>query len=283
MEIATNEICQHIYTFRGHQVILDTELAKRYQVEVGALKRAVRRNMKRFPSEFMFELTKDEHQNLKCQSGISSYPSVFEIVINAALRAETDTLGSGKDFRSHGGNRHLPFAFTESGVAMLSSVLHSERAIQVNIGIMKAFIQLRKQAVSAQSDLAFRIESLEKKISHLESKSNPAINDNNQVLLIQSTVANHWGLRVEDLQSATRKKSVSLARQVAIYLIRKQMQLSFSEIGSHFGERDHTTILYAHQKILAGSGSNRMLHGTLILLESRLMGTQPAHLRSLLA
>jgi len=104
-----------IHVLRGKKVMIDRDLAVLYQVETGQLKRAVRRNIDRFPEDFMFELTKDELEILRCQIGISSW----------------------------GGERYLPFAFTEQGVAMLSTVLSSKRAILVNIQIMRAFVRLR--------------------------------------------------------------------------------------------------------------------------------------------
>jgi hypothetical protein len=97
--------------------------------------RAVKRNIDRFPEDFTFQLTPDEFRNLKCQFGISS---------------------------SWGGRRHTPYAFTEQGVAMLSSVLHSRRAVLVNVEIMRAFVRLR-QILAANADLAHKLEELERK------------------------------------------------------------------------------------------------------------------------
>lgn len=112
-----------IHLVRGEKVLLDADLAKLYGVTTGALNRAVKRNANRFPADFMFELTPDEAQILKCQIGISS---------------------SG-----HGGRRRsLPNVFTEQGVAMLSSVLRSERAVQVNVAIMRALVSLRRMLAS---------------------------------------------------------------------------------------------------------------------------------------
>ena len=104
-----------IYVVRNRQVMFDRDLAKLYQVETGQLNRQVKRNIERFPSDFMFQLTKQELEILKCQNGIASW----------------------------GGDRHLPYAFTENGVAMLSGVLRSETAIEVNIRIMRAFTAMR--------------------------------------------------------------------------------------------------------------------------------------------
>ena len=106
-----------IYEIRGQRVMLDFDLAELYQVETRTLKQAVRRNIERFPSDFMFEITESEYNYLK-----NSMTS--QIVIS----------------NERGGRRYMPFAFTEQGVAMLSSVLRSETAIQVNIAIMRAFV-----------------------------------------------------------------------------------------------------------------------------------------------
>jgi len=126
---------QRIFMLRDEKVMLDFHLAEMYGVETRSLKRAVRRNILRFPEDFCFELTAEEWQILKCQFGTSSW----------------------------GGIRHLPFAFTEQGVAMLSGVLHSERAIKVNVQIMRAFVKLR-QLLSTHKELAVRFRQLERKI-----------------------------------------------------------------------------------------------------------------------
>lgn len=127
-------IASKIYIVRGIKVMLDRDLAELYGVETRVLKQAVRRNIDRFPADFMFELTKDELNNLRSHIVTSSW----------------------------GGVRYLPMAFTEQGVAMLSSVLHSKRAVQVNIQIMRTFTQLRGM-LSTHEDLKKKIESMEKK------------------------------------------------------------------------------------------------------------------------
>lgn len=135
------EISQKIYFIRDCRVMLDVDLAKLYDVETGALNRAVRRNQIRFPKDFAFQLTEKERENLRCQFGISSL--------------ETD-----KGF--WGGRRYPPLAFTEQGVAMLSSVLRSERAALVNIEIMRTFVKLR-EILLTNRDLAKKLNDLEKK------------------------------------------------------------------------------------------------------------------------
>jgi phage regulator Rha-like protein len=124
-----------IYLIRGHKVMLDKELAKLYGVSTKRLKEQVNRNIKRFPEDFMFELTMQESRILRSQFATSSW----------------------------GGVRYLPYVFTEQGIAMLSSVLNSERAIQVNIIIIRAFVKLRK-ILSTHKELAHKLNELERKI-----------------------------------------------------------------------------------------------------------------------
>ena len=121
-----------IYTIRGYKVMLDFDLAELYQTETKILKRAVKRNIARFPPDFMFTLTGEEFTNLRCQIGTSSW----------------------------GGSRYEPFAFTQEGIAMLSGILRSEIAIQVNISIMRAFVAMRQMIVGYE-ELLKRIEELE--------------------------------------------------------------------------------------------------------------------------
>ena len=109
-------IQRKIHEIRGYSVMLHYDLAEMYGIETSVLKRSVRRNIERFPTDFMFELTADEYENLRCQIGISNW----------------------------GGTRYRPFVFTQEGVAMLSSILRSSTAIQVNIAIMRAETNRRK-------------------------------------------------------------------------------------------------------------------------------------------
>jgi phage regulator Rha-like protein len=136
--IAAERIEKSILLIRGQKVMLDRDLAELYGVETKQLKRAVRRNIDRFPSDFMFELTKEEYHSLRYQFG---------------------TLERG----AH--SKYLPMAFTEQGVAMLSSVLNSKRAIEVNIAIMRVFVRLREM-LAAHKELARKLAELEQ---HLES------------------------------------------------------------------------------------------------------------------
>ena len=133
--IPVEMIEKKILLIRGEKVMLDADLAELYGVETKILVRAVKRNVDRFPSDFMIQLNKEEFENLRFQFGTSS---------------------------RWGGRRYLPYAFTEQGVAMLSSVLNSDRAIKVNIEIMRAFVSLR-QMLASNKELAKRFDELEKK------------------------------------------------------------------------------------------------------------------------
>jgi len=133
--LPAERIESRIYLLRGHKVMLSMDLADLYEVEPRALVQAVKRNMERFPEDFMFQLSQEEFDNLKSQIVISSW---------GGLRRAT------------------PYAFTEQGVAMLSSVLRSKRAVMVNVEIMRAFVRLR-QMLAANADLASKLAALEKK------------------------------------------------------------------------------------------------------------------------
>ena len=131
--IELKDIAQRIFNIRGAKVMLDRDLAELYDVETRVLNQAVRRHLKRFPEDFMFQLSKAEFDNLKSQFVTSSW----------------------------GGVRKLPLAFTEQGVAMLSGVLNSDRAVEVNIQIMRAFVQLRHIAIE-HAELKREVEALRK-------------------------------------------------------------------------------------------------------------------------
>lgn len=126
-----------IYLIRNQKVMVDSDLAELYQVTTGNLNKSVKRNIKRFPDDFMFQLTESEFKNLMFQNGISSW----------------------------GGNRKLPFVFTEQGVAMLSGILNSDRAIAVNIQIMRIFTKIR-QALVDNTELRLEIEKIKNKLDN---------------------------------------------------------------------------------------------------------------------
>src|SRR2546427_9486464 len=133
--VPAERIESRIFMLRGHKVMLSPDLAELYEVEPGALVQAVKRNIERFPADFMFQLSPGEFENLKSQIVTSSW---------GALR------------------RAAPYPFTEQGVAMLSSVLNSERAVLVNVEIMRAFVKLR-QMLASNAELSRRLDELESK------------------------------------------------------------------------------------------------------------------------
>ena len=137
LPIPVERIEKAILLVRGQKVLLDRDLAVLYGVETRALNQAVKLNRNRFPDDFMFQFTDEEAEGLRCQTGISK--------------------------RGRGGRRYFPYVFTEQGVAMLSSVLQSERAIQVNIAIMRIFVRLR-EIMATHKELAFKLVELEERL-----------------------------------------------------------------------------------------------------------------------
>ena len=169
MELITHDfIEQKIFLIRKHKVILDKDLAKLYKVPTGRLNEQVRRNIKRFPEDFMFQLTKNEFENLKSQFATSSW----------------------------GGLRKLPYVFTEQGVAILSSVLHSARAIQVNIAIMRVFVKLR-QFIFAHKELAHKLEQLERKIENHDTEIHTIFEAIRQLMIVPEKPKRRIGFRPE--------------------------------------------------------------------------------------
>ncbi|MFH1158805.1 MAG: ORF6N domain-containing protein [Pseudomonadota bacterium] len=137
--VASVEVIEsHIFLIRGHRVMIDAHLAGLYEVETKALVRAVKRNLERFPDGFMFQINDLEFESLRCQIG----------TLKPAGRGQH--------------RKYLPYVFTEQGIAMLSSVLRSKRAIQVNIGIMQTFVKMR-EAMIAHKDLSRRLNDMERK------------------------------------------------------------------------------------------------------------------------
>jgi hypothetical protein len=157
--VLPERIESRILLLRGLRVILAEDLATLYEVEVRALNQAVARNGERFPADFMFQLTGEEVADLRSQMVTSNSENCA-----AALKSQSVISKAGDDNPSpgRGGRRHLPYAFTEQGVAMLSSVLRSPRAILVNVEIMRAFVHLRRM-LGSNADLAWKLAALEKK------------------------------------------------------------------------------------------------------------------------
>ncbi len=149
IEIIENKI----YVIRNLNVMMDSDLAELYGVETSALNRAVKRNTERFPEDFMFQLKKEELENLRCQFGISR--------------------------KEYGGRRYNPYVFTEQGVAMLSSVLNSKRAIAVNVQIMRTFVKIR-QMVLTHNELAKQLNELEQRFIEYAKDTNIDLKEHDQ-------------------------------------------------------------------------------------------------------
>ncbi len=171
-----NSIQDIIYDIRGAKVMLDYDLASMYEVDVSQLKRQVRRNINRFPEDFMFELTSEEASALRCQNGI---------------------LKTGRGQHS----KYPPFAFTEEGVAMLSGVLRSKVAVQVNINIMRAFVAVR-QAIAALHSSELRYEQIFHKVDQLNAHVEEILHDQNNINQLQSQFNNELALQIEVINDA---------------------------------------------------------------------------------
>lgn len=152
-----------IYLVRGEKVMLDADLAALYGVEARALNQAVSRNRNRFPADFMFQLSPEEYQRMR-SNFVTSYetttPNSSQIVMSSP--ADESLRSRSVISKRRGGRRYLPYAFTEQGVAMLSTVLRSARAVEVNLAIMRTFVQLRRM-MDSNRELARKIEAMERK------------------------------------------------------------------------------------------------------------------------
>jgi phage regulator Rha-like protein len=176
------EVIEHkILLIREQKVLLDNDLASLYGVATMALNQAVSRNISRFPSDFMFQLTESEFKNLKFQFGTSSW----------------------------GGTRKKPYAFTEQGVAMLSSVLRSERAVQVNIAIMRAFVKLR-EIISTHKELAQKLKELEYKIESHDEQITAIFEAINQLLAPPQGPVRKVGFEVKENTAHTYIPKIKL-------------------------------------------------------------------------
>jgi ORF6N domain-containing protein len=160
-------LARFVFLIRSEKVMLDSDLARLYGVEARALNQAVARNRKRFPADFMFQLRPGEYESLRSQTVISKKDATTDGLsqsVMSSLRRQDERSRSQivTSKKGRGGRRYRPYAFTEQGVAMLSSVLRSSRAVEVNIAIMRTFVQLRR-LMDSNRGLARKIEALEKK------------------------------------------------------------------------------------------------------------------------
>jgi ORF6N domain len=167
--ISIEQIARTIFVIRGQKVMLSQDLASLYGVTVGALTQAVKRNANRFPKDFAFQLTAEEFTNLKSQFVISSW----------------------------GGLRSRPYAFTEQGVAMLSSVLNSERAVKVNIAIMRAFVKLR-ETLETNRELARKFAELERRVGKHDAKIDAILEAIRQLMALPEKPRHEIGFHVRE-------------------------------------------------------------------------------------
>jgi phage regulator Rha-like protein len=170
-------IQNRIYEIRGERVMLDRDLAALYETETKALNLAVKRNIKRFPVDFMFQLTKEEYEALRFQIETSDK-------FDNPLRLQNETS------KGRGGTRYLPYAFTEQGVAMLSGILNSDKAISMNIAIMRAFVEVRKVLLH-QHDLKEQLKNIIERLGEHDVQLNQ-IYDAMENLLDEKAAERKW-------------------------------------------------------------------------------------------
>ena len=192
-------IKHRIYEVRGLRVMLDRDLAELYNVETRTLNQAVKRNINRFPDDFMFRLNKNEWTLLRSQIVISNSDATPPE--NKYVSTTDSSLKSQIVISNRGGDRALPYAFTELGIAMLSSVLRSETAIQVNINIMRAFVAIR-HAVSAWQGVNLKVEQLSHKVDQLNNYVEEILHDQNDINRMQDETNNEIALQIEAINDA---------------------------------------------------------------------------------
>jgi hypothetical protein len=181
MEIIQS-VQNRIYLIRGQRVILDKDIAFLYETETKVLNQAVNRNIKRFPLDFMFQLTKEEVDLLRLQKNQDN-----EVIPNLRSQVVTSSL------ESWGGNRYLPNAFTEQGVAMLSGIVNSDKAIQMNIAIMRAFVELRR-VLLIKSDFKLQLDLIKDRLSGYDAQLNQ-IYDVIENIMDETAAKNKWDNR----------------------------------------------------------------------------------------
>ena len=209
------EVIKHrIYEVRGLRVMLDRDLAELYGVETKVLNQAVKRNIERFPEDFMFQLDRKDVFFLKSQQvSANEYNADLrsQFVTSSPENTDTDNKIHSKSqiaTSNWGGGRYLPYAFTELGIAMLSSVLRSETAIQVNINIMRAFVAIR-HAVSAWQGVNLKVEQLTHKVGNLNARVDEILheqNENNMEMAVQISAINDALDQLREKPSTPRKR-----------------------------------------------------------------------------
>lgn len=173
-------IQNRIYELRGERVMLDRDLAILYEIETKSLNLSVKRNIKRFPVDFMFQLTKEEYESLRLQIETSDN--------NNLLRLQIETS------KGRGGRRYMPYAFTEQGVAMLSGIIKSDKAINMNIAIMRAFVDVRKLLLK-KTDFKEQLKEIKERLGEHDAQLNQ-IYDAMENLLDEKAAQRKWDDRV---------------------------------------------------------------------------------------
>jgi hypothetical protein len=190
--IPVERIENQIFVIRGHKVMLDFDLAKLYGVETRVVNQAVKRNIDRFPSDFMFQLTNSEFKKLQL-----IYPTILKSqFVTSRLDEKMSISRSQFVTLKWGGARKLPFAFTEQGIAMLSSVLRSRPAIQINIMIMRAFVNMRK-ALLSHKKLSAKIADLALKYDHHDAEIELIFEAINKLIIEEEKPPKKMGFLVE--------------------------------------------------------------------------------------
>lgn len=200
--IPIKRVAQNIRSVRGQKVILDFDLAALYGVTTKALNQAVKRNATRFPVDFMFQLTSEETHSLRSQF-VTINRQVVEREVPATNWSQFVTSSS-----KHRGATYRPYAFTEQGVAMLSSVLNSERAVKVNIAIMRAFVKLRK-TLETNRELARKFAELENRVGKHDEEITAIIEAIRQLMTPTETPRREIGFHVREKppRYRTRKRA----------------------------------------------------------------------------
>jgi phage regulator Rha-like protein len=173
-------IQNRIYELRGERVMLDRDLAGLYETETKRLTEAVKRNIKRFPKDFMFQLSKEEFEDLRLQ-------------IETAEKTDNSLRPQIATSKGRGGTRYLPYAFTEQGVAMLSGILNSDKAISMNIAIMRAFVEVRK-IIYRQNDLKEQMKEIKERLGEHDAQLSQ-IYDAMENLLDEKAAQKKWDER----------------------------------------------------------------------------------------
>jgi hypothetical protein len=226
LQVDLQRIEERILLVRGHKAMLDADIARLYGVAVGRLNEAVSRNRNRFPPDFMFQLTKEEFNQLKKQAGTGNLKS--QIAISSS---------------GWGGRRTRPYAFTKHGVAMLSSVLRSPRAIQVNIAIMRAFVRLR-QTLALHTELASRLAELERKTDDYRVYHEAAGRFHDAIFVLSGNQRLRTMYQSLTYQ-VTRFRSLSLAvGQRPKVSVREHRRLAAAIVGGRAGEAER--LMRAH-------------------------------------